>query len=256
MAKYLLIAAIVISLVTAGIGYKNHETLVATKTTLEQTTTTLNQTKANLATTTKNFNETTATLKATEEEKTKLAADLLATQGELKTTKEGLDAATKAGEEKDAKITTLQAEVDKYIALIPKGPTDGDGDPFAEFKRQIEELNAQIASLKEQNDPKSATIAKYAAEEAARKQKQMQKGLEGRVLAVNPAWNFVVISIGDKQGVVSNAELLLKRGDQFLGKVRITSVEPSTSIADIVANTLPEGVSVQPGDTVIFQGND
>jgi hypothetical protein len=81
----------------------------------------------------------------------------------------------------------------------------------------------------------------------------MQEGLEGRVLAVNPAWNFVVLSIGDRQGVVNNAEMLLKRGGQYLGKVRITSVEPSTSIADIVANTLPSGVAVQPGDSVIFQ---
>jgi hypothetical protein len=32
-------------------------------------------------------------------------------------------------------------------------------------------------------------------------------------------------------------------------------VEPSTSIADIVAKSLPSGVAVQPGDSVIYQGD-
>jgi hypothetical protein len=32
----------------------------------------------------------------------------------------------------------------------------------------------------------------------------------------------------------------------------VTSVEPSTSIADIVVRTVPRGFSVMPGDTVIY----
>ena len=40
--------------------------------------------------------------------------------------------------------------------------------------------------------------------------------------------------LGRQERVVNNAELLVKRGSQFIGKVRVTSVEPSTSIADIV----------------------
>lgn len=255
MAKYLLIAAIVISVATAVVGYMNHTTLVETKATLEQTTTKLNATTTNLTDTTKKLKDTTATLDATTKEKTDLATELGTTKSDLATAKSSLDTVTKESADKDAKITDLQAQVDKYKTLIPT-TTKPDEDPFAVFKQQIDELNAQVASLKEQLEASKAKVATLEAAEKARQQHVMQKGLEGRVLAVNPAWNFVVISIGDKQGVSSNAEMLLKRGDQFLGKVRVTSVEPSTSIADIVANTLPEGVSVQPGDTVIFQGND
>ena len=80
-----------------------------------------------------------------------------------------------------------------------------------------------------------------------------RQGLQGTVLAVNQAWNFVVLSLGDRQGVVPNAELLVQRGSQLLGKVRVTSVEPSTSIADILVRTVPRGLSVMPGDTVIYQ---
>jgi len=40
----------------------------------------------------------------------------------------------------------------------------------------------------------------------------------------------------------------------MVGKVRVTTVEPSTAIADVLPGTLAKGQSVQPGDTVIFQG--
>ena len=118
---------------------------------------------------------------------------------------------------------------------------------------RIAELEALVTSLQGKLKANEDALATYKVKEEKRSKGMMQEGLEGRVLAVNPAWNFVVLSIGDRQGVVNNAEMLLKRGGQYLGKVRITSVEPSTSIADIVANTLPTGVAVQPGDSVIFQ---
>ena len=64
----------------------------------------------------------------------------------------------------------------------------------------------------------------------------------------------MVISLGDRNGVVNNAELLISRSGQLIGKIRITSVEPSTSVADIVANSVATGLSVQPGDTVVYKG--
>jgi hypothetical protein len=97
-------------------------------------------------------------------------------------------------------------------------------------------------------------LSKYKENESRRKANAMKSGLEGRILAVNSSWNFVVLSLGDRNGVVSNAEMIIKRGTQRIGKVRITSVEPSTSIADIVANSISAGLTVQPGDTVIYMG--
>jgi hypothetical protein len=90
--------------------------------------------------------------------------------------------------------------------------------------------------------------------EAKRKANLMRPGLEGRILAVNSSWNFVVLSLGDRNGVVNGGEMLIRRGSQLIGKVRITSVEPSTSIADIVPNSVKGSFTVQPGDTVIYPG--
>ncbi len=115
---------------------------------------------------------------------------------------------------------------------------------------ELETLNQQ---LQDQNTALSAQLGELQRKDEGRRKMQMRQGLSGTILAVNQAWNFVVLSLGDRQGVVPNAEMLIQRDGQYLGKVRVTSVEPSTSIADILVRTVPRGLSVMPGDRVIYQ---
>lgn len=184
------------------------------------------------------------------------AADLSTAQASAAKAAGDLDAANKAGADKDAQIADLQQKLTAFTNPTSGGPTAAapTQQMIDNLNQQIQELNASLSSANEKVKTDQDTIANYKKQDEDRRLGLAKQGLEGRVLAVNPAWNFVVLSIGDKQGVTNNSEMLLKRSGQYLGKVRITSVEPSTSIADIVANTLPAGVAVQPGDSVIFQG--
>lgn len=252
MAKYLLIVAVVISLATAGLGFVNHGTLVQTKEDLAKTEETLRSTNTKLTSTQKELTDTKTSLDATTAERDKTAADLASTQSELATTKKAAADAQAAVTAKEGEIASLTSENEDLKTKLASAT--GNQDPTAPVQDpRVAELEAVVASQKEKMAQIETQNAEFKSKEEARRTRQMQKGLEGRVLAVNPAWNFVVLSIGDKQGVVNNAELLLKRGGQYLGKVRVTSVEPATSVADIVANTMPAGVAVQPGDSVIFQ---
>jgi hypothetical protein len=81
-------------------------------------------------------------------------------------------------------------------------------------------------------------------------------GIRGTVLAVNQAYNFVVLNLGGRQGVEPNSEMLVLRGGSFIGKIRISSVEPATAIGDIITSSLARGVQVQPGDIVIYAGTN
>lgn len=253
MAKYLLIAAVLISLVTAGLGYKNYTTLTETKDSLASTQATLVTTKKNLDAKTKDLTTTTATLTATTADKEKAAADLASAQSDLSAAKSKLKEADDAKAATEAQLASVQGDFDKYKSEHPDSSNPANPTVSGAPDPRIAELEALVTSLQGKLKANEDSLATFQANEAKRQKGMMREGLEGRVLAVNPAWNFVVLSIGDHQGVVNNAEMLLKRGGQYLGKVRITSVEPSTSIADIVANTLPTGVAVQPGDSVIFQ---
>jgi uncharacterized protein YlxW (UPF0749 family) len=90
--------------------------------------------------------------------------------------------------------------------------------------------------------------------EAVRETSSRRTGLRGTVLAVNQAYNFVVLNLGTRHGVESNAELLVLRDGALIGKIRISSVEPATAIGDIITNSLARGAQMQPGDNVIYAG--
>jgi hypothetical protein len=253
MAKNLLFAAIGISLVTAVLGIMNHGTLEQTKHDLADTKTTLDAKQKSLNDTTKALAASRDETKAAQTQQQQTAADLTTAQTALAAAKGQVDAATKAAADKDTQIAQLKDENEQLksdIALKENTPQQPTVDPA-----HVQELEALVSSQQQKIKDAESQLDTYKQKEDKRQKGLMQAGLEGRVLAVNPAWNFVVLSIGDRQGVMNNAELLLKRDGQYLGKVRITSVEPSTSIADIVANSLPPGVAVQPGDNVIYQAS-
>ena len=148
--------------------------------------------------------------------------------------------------EKDSKISELESKASQ-ASQAGAGATD-------ELKKTLEEKEILISSLQNKLKDQDSQLTTLKEREAQRRTKIMKKDLEGRILAVNPSWNFIVISLGDRNGVVNGSEMLIKRGSQLLGKARITSVEPSTSIADIVANSVRPGNSVLPGDSVIYAG--
>ena len=132
--------------------------------------------------------------------------------------------------------------MDKQIAKVTAAQTQID-----ELNTVKDGLTANLKTVQAHADDLQKTVDHY-------KSSVLKNGLEGEVLAVNQGWGFVVLSIGDRQGAVANGEMILERGGDQIGKVRITSVEPSTSVADIIPGSLARGVKVQPGDRVIFQG--
>jgi len=203
-------------------------------------------------------------------------------QAEAKTAGEKLvtaeqTAAAKTKEADDAKMQLTEVKMvlegkDKEIAELKAKP---GSDPTAPSKEQMAGKEAQIAEItsQKQNLEKELAEQKQLFESQVAKGKEnevklaeLQKrekdrvgsfykaGIQGRVLAFNSGWNFAVVNVGDKQGVMVNQTLLVVRGNEPVARLRITSVEPSTAIADVLPGTVRKGASVQPGDTVIFEG--
>jgi len=79
---------------------------------------------------------------------------------------------------------------------------------------------------------------------------KLRADLHGKVLAVDPKWDFVVLDIGEDQGVVSAGELLVSRNGKLVAKVIVRSVEKDRSIANIVPGwklgDMIEGDEVSP----------
>jgi multidrug efflux pump subunit AcrA (membrane-fusion protein) len=142
--------------------------------------------------------------------------------------------------------------------LDPTASTADLQSQLADLRNQLDSAEKEKAFLSEklQNMQERADQPKQEKKrrEAVRETSPRRTGLRGTVLAVNQAYNFVVLNLGTRHGVESNAELLVLRDGALIGKIRISSVEPATAIGDIITNSLARGAQMQPGDNVIYAG--
>ena len=160
---------------------------------------------------------------------------------------------------KDAEIAALQKQVDE------KQP--GSANPGApssiELQAQLDDARQQLDSAEHEktllSEKMQAVTEKSSRLEDEKKRRAVARGkvgVRGTILAVNHAYNFVVLNLGGRNGVEAHSEMLIVRDGTYIGKIRISSVEPATAIGDIITSTLARGVQVQPGDIVIYAGSN
>ena len=218
--------------------------------------------------------KTKDTLKKTQEDLEGTKAELESTKGKLRDTETALVAMTKERDDnktalgmKEMELAGIKAELEKIggtgkieelgrqIADLAAKSKEQEGKIGTLEKEKIELGNA-VASLEGQVKTKEEKIAQDTVKIKRWEEHFMQKGTRGRVMAVNPGWGFAVLSIGDKQGAAANKIMIVGRAGQSIGKVKITSVENNQSIADIIPGSFTKGLYVEPGDEVIFTGDD
>jgi multidrug efflux pump subunit AcrA (membrane-fusion protein) len=257
MGKILIIVSIVVSAATAGIGFLNKGKISEANGKVEAAEASATTAKADLTKAQATLKTTSENLATVTTERDQLNSQITSAKADLDKATADLAAATTAkttAETRTTELTTENETLKKQIAdAATSAQTPAAPETSAEDKARITELETVNATVQKELDAARGQLETLVKQNQDRAQMKMRDGLEGRILAVNPAWNFVVLNLGDKNGVLNNAEMLVKRGNQFIGKIRVTSVEPSTSIADIVANSVPEGTSISPGDNVIFQ---
>ena len=190
---------------------------------------------------------------------------------EGKTTKAEAELAQVQKEKADleTKLQATEAEIASQQKRVEEaGAKPADSNPGApstnELQAQLDEARQLLDSAEREkvflSDKLRAARERSVQlqEETKRREKSStaRLGLHGTVLAVNQAYNFVVLNLGGRQGIEANSEMLVLRAGTLIGKIRISSVEPSTAIGDIITSSLARGVQVQPGDTVIYAGSN
>jgi hypothetical protein len=77
-------------------------------------------------------------------------------------------------------------------------------------------------------------------------------GLKGRVIAVDPKFDFVVIDVGENKGALPRGEMLVNRNGQLVGKIRIAAVKPTESIANVLPQWKSKDMEIMEGDQVLY----
>ena len=181
----------------------------------------------------------------TKDKLTKAEAEVTATKTQLATATTELAGLKDSVAKKDAEITekagkittlegektALQAEKDDGIKKLAKN--DGEiTELHAQIKDRdltIKDLNAQLGHIN-----------------------PIPKGTNGKILAVSKDWKFAVLDLGRDNGLWPNSEMLIHRGTNLLGRVRIGIVHKKVAIADILSDFTAPNVVIQEGDRVLY----
>jgi hypothetical protein len=195
---------------------------------LAQTTTTLEATKKSLA-------ETTAARDAADKKATDLENQNKVLNTQLKDTREDLNSKN----QQLAAWNALSIPVDQVKGALNELKLTKDANSALEEEKKLlikdnKRLEREIATYRGTNEVDAPLPA----------------GTKGRVLVVDPKWDFVVLDLGAKNDVVPNGVLMVSREGKLVGKVKITNVQQDRSIANVVPGWKLQ--EIMEGDQVFY----
>lgn len=166
------------------------------------------------------------------------------------------------------KVDALKEEHDKNEAEIANANDILKGLPNPrELVPKIKRMRGQLAAAKSDIATEEARLANLTQQDKNGKNRisglrdifeLYNKGksfpsLKTRISSVYRNWGFVILAAGDKQGVVTGSILDVVRGGEVIGKLKVTAVEAGRASADVVLDSVAEGVTLRVGDSVVAE---
>jgi septal ring factor EnvC (AmiA/AmiB activator) len=185
-------------------------------------------------------------LASTKKELAKTKDDLAQTQQELTDTqkerdKAVADAATqskRADDLSDKLAKTTQERDDARNNLAAYTTTGFTAEQVTKLGKSLKDAQTEIEAISEEKMvlqhavlTLKTRLAKYEGPDTNIK---LRADLKGKILVVDPKWDFVVLNIGEDQGVIEDGQLLVSRDGKLVAKVIVRSVEKDRCIANIM----------------------
>jgi hypothetical protein len=144
----------------------------------------------------------------------------------------------RADELSDKLTKTTQERDDSQNQLAAYKATGITPDQVGKLSRALKESQEAVEIVNEEKlvlqralTRLQARLAKY---EGPDPTIRLRADLRGKILVVDPKWDFVVLNIGQDQGVLENGELLVSREGKLVAKIVVRSVEKNRCIANVV----------------------
>ena len=206
-----------------------------------------------------------ATTAKDESEKKAKEQKLLAEKSASKliTTEKKLEEASQLAEQQLARANKYFADLNKTTA--EKNAAQEELARWSALRIQPNQVIALQQNLKKVGEEKAALVdqEKVLMRSVANLRNKLSKyeddtqlvempGLRGLVLAIDPKWDFAIINVGSKQGAKEGGQVLVRRGDKLVGKLKIISVEEGRWVANILSAWKQGNASVNEGDAILY----
>ncbi len=202
--------------------------------TLDLTREKLTSTREKLEVTQQELRETAAKLAASQVQVAELNDKILDLDQEVAELKVTIDEKDRVIAERDATIVQKDEEIAVHLDRIAQLEV-----MIRDQKRYIGELQHKIKVLEDRLGAEAVVVN--------------SQGPKGKIHSVNPNYNFVIIDIDEGCDVQRDLELIVKRKEKFIGKVKVTMVrdEENRAVAEILKLWLQ--MPIQKGDVVVYE---
>lgn len=176
----------------------------------------------------------------------KMSQDIVSAEEKAKSLEEKLDSTIKRNTEIEAQRQEIETQ---YQELKKKFESESK-----EMQKKVEELESGVLPPAQEapvSEPKASldlgevdleTIVINSSEEG------------GRIISVDKATDFVIVSLGKKEGVSEGTLLSVYRGKKYLGDIKISRILPEMSAADFVPPLRSQ--KVRKNDQVVIKSED
>jgi DNA repair exonuclease SbcCD ATPase subunit len=187
-------------------------------------------------------------LASTKKELAKTKDDLTQTQQELTDTKSQRDKAVADAKEQIKRASDLSDKLakmtqefnDSQAQLVAYTATTLSPDQVMTLSKTLKNTQTALEAVKEENVVLQRAVSRLNNQLAGfigtNYVVRLRADLEGKIVAVDPKWNFVVLNVGEDQGVLEDGEMLVSRDGKLVAKVIVRSVQKDHSIANLVPN--------------------
>jgi len=128
-------------------------------------------------------------------------------------------------------VTERDAALDELAPFHTANITAGEA---LRASKQLARLQETVAAIQEENRILAVRLKRGSARE--QDIVRLPAGLRGKIMVCDPKWQFVVLDVGAKDGILERGELLVNRNGELVGKVKVTRVERDRAIANVQAD--------------------
>jgi len=178
----------------------------------------------------------------------KTTAELKKTQTELADTTKQRDVAVAEAAVQKKQATSLREEVSKIKLERDDAQAEvGAWKTLGFTVDQIKGILAQLKDTRKERDGLNETLVKWKSmyrgvtNELARwvspedqKSPPLPSDLKGKVVVVDPKFDFIIVNVGESQGVLERGEMLVSRDGKLVAKVRVWTVQRDRCVANVL----------------------
>jgi len=185
----------------------------------------LDKSTKDLEKTTADLNTTKETLATTTTERDKLQADVASLTKKSADLSEKLAKSTQERDDARAELASFKATGQTPAQIL------GFVDQIKKLQETIGVLNTEKDLLARKLHSTEVKLAKIIDPDYL---VPLPPELKGKVIACDPKWDFVVLDVGEEQGVLTDGEFLVNRNGKFVAKIRVRTVEKGRCVANVM----------------------